>query len=205
MIVIIDYGMGNVGSVQNALDRLGAASIITDKQEDIQNANGIILPGVGSAGAGMKNIKERGLDAILANEIRKGKPFLGICLGMQLLMEKSMEGDVLCLGYIPGIVTKFKGGMKIPQIGWNTVKTKGRGLFNGLASGGYFYFVHSYYCMPKDRNIVTGITNYGGEFCSAFQMDNIYGVQFHPEKSGRTGEIVLQNFIEKINENNTGN
>lgn len=205
MMAIIDYGMGNVGSVQNALDRLGAANMITDKQEDIQNANGIILPGVGSAGAGMKNIKERGLDTILANEIRKGKPLLGICLGMQLFMEKSMEGDVLCLGYIPGTAIKFRGRMKIPQIGWNTVKTKGSGLFDGLTDDGYFYFVHSYYCVPKDRDIVAGITNYGGEFCSAFQMDNVYGVQFHPEKSGKTGEVVLQNFMKKTYEYNTGN
>lgn len=197
--------MGNVGSVQNALSRLGAKSTITNKNEDIQNADGIILPGVGSAGAGMQNIKERGLDTLLANEIKKGKPFLGICLGMQLLMEKSNEGDVMCLGYIPGTVVKFKEGVKIPQTGWNTVKTKGRGLFEGLSNDGYFYFVHSYYCVPDDMKITTGQTDYGGMFCSALQVNNIYGVQFHPEKSGKTGEVVLQNFIKKTYENNTGN
>lgn len=205
MIAIIDYGMGNVRSVANALDRLEAANRVTSKMEDIQNANGIILPGVGSAGAGMQNIKERGIDALLAREIKNGKPFLGICLGMQLLMEESSEGDVMCLGYVSGTVVKFKGGVKIPQIGWNTVKTKGAGIFKGLSNDGYFYFVHSYYCVPNDKNIITGLTNYEGEFCSAFQMDNIYGVQFHPEKSGKTGETVLQNFIKKTNENNTGN
>lgn len=197
MIAIIDYGMGNVGSVANALDRLGAANMITDNRENIRNANGIILPGVGSAGAGMQNIKKRELDVVLESEVKRGKPLMGICLGMQLLMGKSEEGDVICLGYVPGTVVKFKGGMKVPQMGWNTVKARGDNLFAGLPKDSYFYFVHSYYCVPDDGTITTGTTEYGGEFCSAFQVDNIYGVQFHPEKSGRAGEGVLQNFIEK--------
>lgn len=178
--------------------------MVTDEKEEIQNAKGIILPGVGSAGAGMRNIKERGLDMVLKSEIKKGKPFLGICLGMQLLMEASREGDVPCLGFIPGEVIRFEEGEKVPQIGWNTVKTNGKGLFDGLEDNGYFYFVHSYYCVPDDKSIVTGTTDYGVNFCSAFQMDNIYGVQFHPEKSGQAGKKVLQNFIKRTDENNTG-
>lgn len=197
MIAIIDYGMGNVGSVWNALKRLGVSCMVTDKTDEICSSTGIILPGVGAAGAGMKNIRDRGLLPILKREIKNEKPFLGICLGMQLLMEKSDEGDVDCLGYVPGVVIKFKGEMKVPQIGWNTVKTKGDGLFDGLTNEEYFYFVHSYYCAPRDETIITGMTEYGEEFCSAFQMNSLYGVQFHPEKSGKTGEVVLQNFIKK--------
>lgn len=197
MIAIIDYGMGNVGSVANALKRLGASCMVTDKTDEIRSSTGIILPGVGAAGAGMKNIRDRGLLPILKREIKNEKPFLGICLGMQLLMEKSDEGDVDCLGYVPGAVIKFKGEVKVPQIGWNTVKTKGDGLFDGLTNEEYFYFVHSYYCAPRDETIITGMTEYGEEFCSAFQMNSLYGVQFHPEKSGKTGEVVLQNFIKK--------
>lgn len=197
MIAIIDYGMGNVGSVWNALKRLGASCMVTDKSDEIRLSTGIILPGVGAAGAGMKNIRDRGLLPILKREIKNEKPFLGICLGMQLLMEKSDEGNVTCLGYVPGVVIKFKGEMKVPQIGWNTVETKGNGLFDGLTNEEYFYFVHSYYCAPRDETIITGMTEYGEEFCSAFQMNSLYGVQFHPEKSGKTGEVVLQNFIKK--------
>lgn len=204
MIVIIDYEMGNVLSVKNALDRIGVRSIISRSGEDIKNAAGLILPGVGSAGAGMSNIKRFGIDKVIQEEVAKGKPILGICLGMQLLMTQSEEGNVSCLNYIAGTVVCFKTKEKVPQIGWNTVFSKSSSiLFEGIPQDSYFYFVHSYYSIPTDKNIIYGRTKYGNNFCSVIEKENIFGVQFHPEKSGLIGEKLLKNFIKYSYENNT--
>lgn len=204
MIVIIDYEIGNVLSVKNALDRIGVRNIISRSDDDIKNAAGLILPGVGSAGAGMNNIKRFGIDRVVREEVAKGKPILGICLGMQLLMTQSEEGNVSCLNYIAGNVVRFKTKEKVPQIGWNTVFPKsGSILFEDVPQDSYFYFVHSYYSIPTDKDVVYGQTKYGNNFCSVIEKENIFGVQFHPEKSGQIGEKLLKNFITYSYENNT--
>ncbi len=209
MIVIIDYGVGNLASVKNALDKLGAESQISGKPAVIKKAAALILPGVGAAGQGMKNLQAKGLDQIIVDEINKGKPFLGICLGMQLLFEGSEEGNVNCLGIFKGKVRRFRKMRKIPQIGWNEVKFKipARGearqrrqsskfkVFQGIPDNSFFYFVNSYYCMPEDKSIIAGLTDYGETFTSVVAKDNVIGVQFHPEKSGKIGFQLLKNFM----------
>jgi len=195
MIVIIDYGVGNLASVKNALEKLGVKNVISSDPEIMKQAKALILPGVGAAGQGMKNLKKKGLDKIVIAEIKKGKPFLGICLGMQLLFEKSEEGNVNCLGVLKGQVKKFKKMKKVPQIGWNQVEVKQSSkLFNGISDNSYFYFVNSFYCLPKDKEIIAGITSYGETFSSIVQKDNVLGVQFHPERSGKVGFRLLENF-----------
>ncbi len=195
MIVIIDYGVGNLASVKNALDKLGIKSEISGDLKAIKKADKLILPGVGAAGQGMKNLKESGLDKIIKEEVKKGKPFLGICLGMQLLFETSEEDEVACLGIFKGAVKKFKKMKKIPQIGWNQVRRQQKNSFlKDVKDESYFYFVNSFYCLPKDKEIIAGLTKYGETFCSIVAKDNIIGVQFHPERSGVVGFQLLKNF-----------
>lgn len=195
MIVIIDYGVGNLASVKNAFDKLKAESKISGDPLVIRKASALILPGVGAAGQGMKNLQKLGLDKLIIEEIQKGKPFLGICLGMQLLFEKSEEGNVRCLGILEGQVKKFKKMRKIPQIGWNNVKFK---IPQGIPNNSFFYFVNSFYCLPKNQDIVAGLTDYGETFASMVTKDNILGVQFHPEKSGPVGFKLLANFVKGV-------
>ncbi len=200
MIVIIDYGVGNLASVKNALDKLGAKSVISSDPEIIKKAKALILPGVGAAGQGMRNLKKQGLDKVVIAEINKGKPFLGICLGMQLLFEDSEEGDVKCLGVLKGSVKKFKKMKKIPQIGWNQIDIeKESSFFKDIKDKSYFYFVNSFYCLPKDKDVVAGVTTYGERFSSIVQKDNVIGVQFHPERSGKAGFQLLENFVKGAN------
>jgi glutamine amidotransferase len=200
MITIIDYNAGNVKSVTNALDTIGREWKVTSKSKDIARASKIIMPGVGSAKAAMGELRRRGLVELMKN-IRA--PFLGICLGMQVLFEWSEEGDTDCLGIIKGRVKKFQGkGLKVPQTGWNTARVQSkkfkvknyRSIFEGVKNGAYFYFVHSYYCVPENREVVTATTEYGVEFAAAVQQNNFYGVQFHPEKSGDSGMKLLAHF-----------
>lgn len=198
MIVVIDYDIGNTGSVINALDKLGLNCKISNEPSDIKAADALILPGVGAAGQGMANLRKDGLDKLIIEEIKKGKSFLGICLGMQLLFENSAEGNVNCLGILKGSVKKFKKMKKIPQIGWNQVKvTKETALLEGIRDD-YFYYVNSYYCVPKDKKVIAGTTSYGEEFAGVVVKDNIFGVQFHPEKSGPVGFKLLKNFAKGI-------
>lgn len=200
MIVIIDYGIGNLASVKNALDKLGVKNMISSDPRIIKKAKALILPGVGAAGQGMKNLKEKGLDKLIIEEIKKGKPFLGICLGMQLLFEKSEEGNVDCLGILKGEVKKFRKMKKVPQIGWNQVEIKQKSnIFNEVENSSYFYFVNSFYCLPKDKKVVAGVTSYGETFASIVVKDNLVGVQFHPEKSGPVGFQLLKNFVKGEN------
>lgn len=197
MIAIIDYKLGNVTSVINSLNKLGIKNICTDDPEKIKTSSGIILPGVGAAKTGMDNLKKNGLDQLLSTELKSGKPFLGICLGMQLLFEFSEEDNVKCLGILPGQVKKFDHKLKIPQIGWNRVtENKQSQLFKGIPDNTFFYFVNSYYCRPENLQIVTGTTGYGIEFASVVENGSIFGTQFHPEKSGENGLKILQNFAE---------
>lgn len=196
MIVVIDYGLGNLGSVKNTLDKLGVDSMVSESKKDIENADGLILPGVGSAKQGMENLKNRKLDKILVNEIKKGKPFLGICLGMQLLFSESEEGNVRCLNIIEGIVKKYNSKLKVPQIGWNLVKMKKK--FRNIPDKSSFYFVNSFYCSPVDKSLIIGETEYGINFCSFLIKNNIIATQFHPEKSGQVGLQFIKNWIKII-------
>jgi len=199
MIVIVDYGLGNLGSVKNTLYKLGISSMISKSKGDIEKADALILPGVGSAKQGMENLKTQCLDKVLINEIKKGKPFLGICLGMQLLFSESEEGNVQCLNVINGKVKKFDSGLKVPQIGWNSVKQKIKtNLFKNISSRSSFYFVNSYYCQPKDKSAIVGETEYGINYCSVLVKNNITATQFHPEKSGQIGQQFIKNFIKLI-------
>ena len=194
MITIIDYGLGNLASVANALTRLEILYTISSKVADLRAASALILPGVGAASFGMQNLIERGLAAEIKTQVANGKPVLGICLGMQLLFSISEEGNVRCLDLIPGQVKKLETTLKVPQIGWNQVSTVNSRLLTGITNQSFFYFVHSYYCQPADTTTIAGITEYDQTFCSVVEANNIYGVQFHPEKSGEAGMQLLRNF-----------
>jgi glutamine amidotransferase len=192
-IAIIDYKAGNTGSVKNALERLGASCVVTDDPAAIRRAAGVILPGQGRAGPAMRQLKAGGLDRLIP---RLKQPFLGICLGMQLLADGSEEDGVRCLGVIPGICRRFPPGVKTPQLGWNkVVRLQDSSRIYGLEDGSYFYFVNSYY-FDADRAYVAGTTAYGFDFPSAVRKDNYFAVQFHPEKSGPAGRRILKDFCE---------
>lgn len=198
MITVIDYGLGNLASIANALDKLEIPYEISSDINILKNAKALLLPGVGAAKQGMENLKARGLDKVIIEQVRKGTPILGICLGMQLLFSSSEEGNVNCLGLIRGKVKRFKPSLKVPQIGWNQVQTENSVLLNRIKNNSYFYFVNSYYCVPNDAEVIKGITDYGEVFCSVLEKDNLYGVQFHPEKSGDVGLQLLANFKEAV-------
>ena len=199
MLALIDYGMGNLLSVSKALESVGAEVKITSDKSEILNADYLVLPGVGNFGDGMQHIAESGLADTILTFINSGKPFLGICLGMQLLMEESEEAPgIKGLGVFKGKVVKFKKmKLKIPHMGWNTVSiTKnGEDSFKGVDDESFFYFVHSYYVDPEDLNIVAGNCNYGIDFAATLKKDNIFATQFHPEKSQNKGLQLLRNFV----------
>lgn len=196
MIGIINYGAGNIQSVANALEKIGEKYVFIGKPEMLSRVEKVILPGVGAAGYAMERLVELGFDGALRKlEI----PFLGICLGMQILADYSEEGEVDCLGIIPGKVKKFENaiGLKVPQIGWNKVDfLKKSKLVEGLSNGEFFYFVNSYY-FEGEQKYVIGESNYGATFPSVIQRKNFYAVQFHPEKSGESGLKLIRNFCEK--------
>jgi glutamine amidotransferase len=195
-LTVVDYGLGNLASVANALKELEIAFEVTGDPSVVGKAGALVLPGVGAAGQGMRNLRERGLDGVVVSAARAGVPVLGICLGMQLLMNFSEEDEADCLGLVDGEVRKFRTELKVPHMGWNVVEGAGSSaLLRGLG-GSYFYFVHSYYCDPDDAGCVKGTTEYGEAFCSVIERGNIYGVQFHPEKSGEAGLQLLRNFWE---------
>jgi len=198
MIAIIDYGMGNLRSVQKALEKVGADARVTQKTEDIRGADKIVLPGVGAMRPAMEKLDALGLIPAVKQAIGAGKPFLGICLGLQLLFEKSNEGgDVNGLGILKGKVERFSSAkQKVPHMGWNQLKLKKpvNRLFKDIAPLSYVYFCHSYFVNPKDAESAAATTDYGAEFVSAIAVDNIYGVQFHPEKSQAVGLKILGNF-----------
>jgi len=190
MIAIIDYGAGNLVSVKNALDYLGVASKITSNAEDIEKAERIILPGVGSFGFMIESLRKLKLEEPLKKALSSGKPYLGICLGLQALFEESEESPGIAgLGIFKGKVIRFKQG-KIPQIGWNNIKPK-----KSLFKEGFVYFVNSYYPVPEDKEIIANTTDYFGEFVSAVQKDNITAMQFHPEKSGEFGLDLIRRWL----------
>jgi glutamine amidotransferase len=190
-LVIIKYNAGNVCSVEFGLQRLGLNAIVTDSAEEILSADKIIFPGVGAAGFAMDYLQERKLDVLIKN---CKQPFLGICLGMQLLCKYSEEHDTQCIGVFDEAVKKFTGNLKVPQMGWNNIYDLKQPLFTELNEEEYVYFVHSYYVEKSAHTVATA--NYGLEYSAAIQKDNFYAVQFHPEKSGKAGEKILKNFIE---------
>ena len=201
MIAIIDYKMGNIHSVAKAFELAGARVRLTSSARVLEKASGLILPGVGAFGAGMSHLRQRRLIEPLREMARQGKPLFGICLGMQLLFSESEEhGRYKGLDLVPGTVTRFRSGLKIPHMGWNTlelparVSPAGKKLLAGVAKGTYFYFVHSYYACPQDRGAVLAWTEYGQRFASMVCRDNIYGAQFHPEKSSEAGLRMVKNF-----------
>jgi glutamine amidotransferase len=202
MIVIIDYGMGNLGSIKNMFKKIGHESIITSDPGKIETADKLMLPGVGAFDNAMKNLKKMELiEVIQKTAVKKKTPLLGICLGMQLLTKRSGEGKLPGLGLIDAETLRFKfknKDLKIPHMGWNTIEIKnGSLLFNNAYDESRFYFVHSFYVKCSDLKIVLATTKYGFEFCSAFNKENIFGVQFHPEKSHKYGMRLLENFAER--------
>lgn len=200
MIAVIDYKAGNGPSVKNALDYLGIEAELTAVPERVAAADGIILPGVGSADATMESLKELGLLPVLNQRVLLDKvPFLGICVGMQVLFEYSEEGDTDCLGWIPGKVVRFKEGVRIPQMGYNTVVFRGEHpLIQKSPEEDYFYFVNSYHAEPELVSDMAGMTEYGKEFCSLVCRENIMGAQFHMEKSGPAGLALLKRYAELV-------
>lgn len=201
MIGIIDYGMGNLGSVKRKLDKIGAYSVITSDPKEIRNADKLILPGVGHFGNAVNEIKSRGLWDILSYEVQiRKKPILGICLGMQLMAKCSEEGNIDGFGWIDAEVVRFSVQnslkFKVPQIGWNQVLVKKQSLlFSGVDLLQGFYFVHSYHLKCNNQEDILNETQYEYPFTSAIQHENIWGVQYHPEKSHDAGEQLLRNFI----------
>ena len=197
MVAIIDYGMGNVASVQKALNFLKIENCITNNHQEIKNATAILLPGVGSFTQGMKNLRERELDVLLTEEvIVNKKKFLGICLGMQLILEKGMEpNENKGLGWIKGEVIKFEmTDLSVPHIGWNNITVQNSSDFNDCKSLD-FYFIHSYHAVPSDENDIAATVDYGIKAVASIKKDNIFATQFHPEKSQSAGLELLKNYF----------
>ncbi len=196
MIAIADYGLGNIESVKYALDRLGEEAMVTGGAADVAAAAGVILPGVGAFPQAMKNLRRLELIEAVRQAAGSGRPFLGICLGLQLLFDESEEhGSHAGLGIIRGTVERFPAGLTVPHMGWNQLRQERRSaLFEGIRDPDWFYFAHSYRVVPTDGAVVIGTTDYGGSYASAVQKRQLFAVQFHPEKSGPTGLKMLDNF-----------
>ncbi|MCM8790832.1 MAG: imidazole glycerol phosphate synthase subunit HisH [Candidatus Omnitrophica bacterium] len=207
MIAVIDYGMGNIRSVQKALEVSGARTKIASYAEDLAGCEKIVLPGVGAFGDAMKELRRRGLERAIRAAIAEGRLFLGLCLGLQILFEESEEAPgVKGLSVLKGSVKKFRfsdNTLKVPHMGWNNITFKDHNsktrlkktILDGIKDGSYVYFVHSYYVKPADRTLTLTTTNYGVDFVSGVHKDNVYGLQFHPEKSQSVGLSILKNFI----------
>jgi glutamine amidotransferase len=199
MVTIIDYNAGNIRSVLRACKEVGADAQITGDPSLVAKANKIIFPGVGAAPSAMEYLKEMGLDAAIKKAFEDGVPILGICLGAQVVLENSEEGPTKCLGLVPGKTVHFRlkdKTLKIPHMGWNEVKVaKPHPLLNGIKKGDEFYFVHSFYPQPANKENIYGVADYGGDFCCALGYKNLVATQFHPEKSGRLGLDLLERFM----------
>jgi glutamine amidotransferase len=198
MITIVDYNAGNLRSVKRACDAAGVDSVLTQEPEGVLAASRVIFPGVGAAKSAMDTVRSRGLDEALREAVRRGTPVLGICIGAQIILDRSEEGDVDCLGLLPGSTKRFRledPRLKVPHIGWNEVRVeKPHPLLAGLAPGDELYFVHSYYPSPSDGQQVYATADYGGRFCCALGRRNLFATQFHPEKSGPIGLDLLARF-----------
>ncbi|MCH7697376.1 MAG: imidazole glycerol phosphate synthase subunit HisH [Chloroflexi bacterium] len=199
-VIILDYGAGNLRSVARAVEHLGFTPDVSDDPRALDDADAVIMPGVGAAADTMRNLDERHFSDPLREYIKSGRPFLGVCMGLQALLTVSEEGgEHRCLDVVEGRVRRFerKGDMKIPHMGWNAVEqVREHPVFAGIPDGSFFYFVHGYYPDPEDESIVIGRTDYGGPFASVIACDNLIATQFHPEKSGKVGLQLYQNFLE---------
>ena len=195
-VAIIDYGVGNLRSVEKAFEATDCKAIVSSDEKDLRAAERLVLPGVGAFGACMKALTERGLDQLVREKVEAGTPLLGVCVGMQLLFDESDEfGSTPGLGFIRGRVKRFNDELVVPHVGWNRVYQHGQHeLFAGLGDGSFFYFVHSYYCEPDNKSVAAGETEYGVRYASVVAHKNICGVQFHPEKSQDAGLRLLRNF-----------
>lgn len=203
MIAIVDYKAGNLRSVERALRRLRVPCTVTGSPLEIRAAERVIFPGVGAAGRAIEDLKDAGVDRVLREVFERGTPFLGICLGAQVILERSEENNAVCLGLIPGVVTRFSstleddqgGRLKVPHMGWNGLSVKRRHpVLHGVRDTDEFYFVHSYFPAPAAKDHVIGTTEYGVEFPSVIGKGNLVAMQFHPEKSGAPGLRILDNF-----------
>ena len=202
-VAVIDYGLGNLRSVSKALEAVGAKVKVTNRTEDITCASAILLPGVGAFKRAMDNLVRLNILPSINRMIKEGKPFLGICLGLQVLFTESEEhGRCKGLDVIKGRVKRFSADVKIPHMGWNQIKIKNQKsrikIFKDIPDESYFYFVHSYYVEPQEEAVVVATTEYGQEFVSAVNKENVWGVQFHPEKSERLGLKILENFYHNV-------
>lgn len=197
MIAVVDYGIGNLRSAQKALEHLGADARLTSDPDEVRAAGAVVLPGVGAFGACMGALRASGLDAPVLEAVDAGKPFLGVCVGMQMLFTGSEEAPgVAGLGVVPGVVRRLADDLVLPHMGWNAVEVReGSRLFEGVERPPWLYFVHSYAPDPEDRGVVAATTDYGGEVVAAVERDGLWATQFHPEKSGETGLAVLANFV----------
>lgn len=194
-LAVIDYDSGNLRSVAKALELVGVAPLVTGDPDELASADAVVFPGVGSGPAAMEALRKRGLVQPLRDYVASGRPFLGVCLGLQLLMDSTEEGGAQCLRIIPGVVRRLPPGIKVPHMGWNSVKLqKPHPVFDGIPQDSFFYFVHSYYAVPSEPSGEIGATQYGVTFCSVYAQGNLIATQFHPEKSGDTGTRIYKNF-----------
>src|SRR2546425_2968434 len=195
-IAIIDYGVGNLRSLEKAFAATGTQAVVSDDAYVLREAKALVLPGVGAFGACMKALSERGFDRLVVERVAEGTPVLGVCVGMQLLFEESEEfGQTMGLGLLNGKVQRFAGDLPVPHVGWNQVhQTRAHPLMSGINDNSFFYFVHSYYCVPDVPDVVLGETDYIKEYSSIVVQGNVAGVQFHPEKSQVNGLRLLSNF-----------
>ena len=196
-VVVVDYGAGNLHSVSRAVVNAGTRPLVTSNPSYLDDAEAVIVPGVGAAADTMSNLRASGFVEPIRDYIASGRPFLGVCMGQQALFVVSEEGgEHQCLGILPGRVVRFSNGLKVPHMGWNQVRiVKQHPIFEGVDDGSYFYFVHSYYPQPADPDVVIGETEYGVTFASVIARDNIVATQFHPEKSGEAGLRMYANFL----------
>jgi len=199
-IAIIDYGVGNLRSVEKAFVAVGAHAVVSSDAHVLREADGLVLPGVGAFRACMKSLSQRGFSDLVRERVAAGTPLLGLCVGMQMLFDGSEEyGPSPGLGFLRGQVRRFSNEVRVPQVGWNQVKIKrSHPLLDGIEDDAFFYFVHSYYCDPQDREEIIGETDYGASYASVVTQGNVCGVQFHPEKSQVSGLRLLRNFAQGV-------